>query len=198
VPARVVVLVSGSGTLLQSLLDCASPLLEIVAVGSDRPDIEGLARAQARGIATFTVEVGDFADRDAWNEALREAVRSHNPDWVLSAGFMRILSPEFLEAFPNRVINTHPALLPAFPGAQAVRDALAYGAKVTGATMHLVDEGTDTGPVLAQQAVEVKDGDTEESLHERIKVAERTMVVDVMQKLAEHGCTVVGRKVSIP
>jgi phosphoribosylglycinamide formyltransferase-1 len=184
--------------LLQSLLDCDSPSLEVVAVGSDRPGIEGLARAQARGIETFTVEVDEFEDRGQWNVALRDAVRAHNPDWVLSAGFMRILSPEFLEAFPNRVINTHPALLPAFPGAHAVRDALTYGAKVTGATMHLVDEGTDTGPVLAQRAIEVKDGDTEESLHERIKVAERAMVVEVMQKLAEHGCTVEGRKVSIP
>jgi len=198
VPARVVVLVSGSGTLLQSLLDCDSPSLEIVAVGSDRPDIEGLARAQARGIPTFTVEPSDFADRLQWNEALRDAVRSHDPDWVLSAGFMRILGKEFIDAFPNRVINTHPALLPAFPGAHAVRDALAYGAKVTGATMHLIDEGTDTGPVLSQRPVEVKDGDTEDLLHERIKVAEREMVVEVMQQLAEHGCTVEGRKVSIP
>jgi len=198
VPARVVVLVSGSGTLLQSLLDCDSPSFDVVAVGSDRAGVEGLARAQAREIANFTVEVDNFDDRRRWNQALRDAVQKYDPDWVLSAGFMRILGKEFIDAFPNRVINTHPALLPAFPGAHAVRDALAYGAKVTGATMHLIDEGTDTGPVLSQRAIEVKDGDTEDSLHERIKVAEREMVVEVMQQLAEHGCTVEGRKVSIP
>ncbi len=197
-PARVVVLVSGSGTLLQSLLDCDSPSFDVVAVGSDRAGVEGLARAQAREIANFTVEVDNFDDRRRWNQALRDAVQKYDPDWVLSAGFMRILGKEFIDAFPNRVINTHPALLPAFPGAHAVRDALAYGAKVTGATMHLIDEGTDTGPVLSQRAIEVKDGDTEDSLHERIKVAEREMVVEVMQQLAEHGCTVEGRKVSIP
>ena len=123
---------------------------------------------------------------------------SYQPDWVLSAGLMRILPPNFLARFPHRVLNTHPALLPAFPGAHGVRDALAYGARVTGATLHLVDEGVDTGPVVAQRAVEVKDDDTVESLHERIKVVEREMVVDVMTTLAVHGCTVLGRKVTIP
>ena len=198
---RVVVLVSGSGTLLQSLIDATSSSehpVDIVAVGADRSAIEGIARAERTGIPTFTVAPAAFADRNAWGEALREAVASCEPDWILSAGFMRILPAEFLRAFPNRVLNTHPALLPAFPGAHGVRDALAYGAKVTGATVHVVDEGVDTGPVVAQCAVEVKDDDTEESLHERIKVAERNLVVDVMTSIAVRGCTIDGRRVTIP
>ncbi|MEI6374196.1 MAG: phosphoribosylglycinamide formyltransferase [Actinomycetes bacterium] len=198
---RLVVLVSGSGTLLASLIDATSNPehpVDIVAVGADRSAIEGLARAERAGISTFTVAPADFADRNAWGAELREVVASFEPDWILSAGFMRILPAEFLSAFPNRVLNTHPALLPAFPGAHGVRDALVYGAKVTGTTVHLVDEGVDTGPLVAQRAVEVEDGDTEESLHERIKVAERSLVVDVMTGIAVQGCTINGRRVTIP
>lgn len=200
-PARVVVLVSGSGTLLQALLDATSGpghAVEVVAVGADRPGIEGLARAARAGKDTFVVEPSSHPDRSAWGAALRDAVAAHEPDWVLSAGFMRILPPEFLVAFPQRVLNTHPALLPAFPGAHGVRDALAYGARVTGATLHVVDEGVDTGPIVDQRAVTVLDDDTEESLHERIKAVEREMVVEVMTDIAVRGCTVSGRRVTIP
>ena len=199
--ARVVVLVSGSGTLLQALLDeCADPHhpVHIVGVVADRSNIAALNRADAAGVPTAVIEPGDYRDRASWGEVLRDQVASFAPDWVLSAGFMRILPPVFLDAFTHRVINTHPALLPAFPGAHGVRDALAYGARVTGCTVHLVDEGVDTGPIVAQRAVSVEDGDSEESLHERIKVVERELVVEVMTALAMHGCTVTGRKVSIP
>jgi len=201
VPARVVALVSGSGTLLQALLDATAGRdhpVSVVAVGADRGGIEGLARAERASIPTFVTEPSSYADRAAWGVALREAVAEHRPDWVLSAGFMRILPPEFLAAFPQRVLNTHPALLPAFPGAHGVRDALIYGARVTGCTLHIVDEGVDTGPIVAQRAIAVQDDDTEESLHERIKVAERGLVVQVMTDIAVHGCTVSGRRVTIP
>ena len=200
-PLRVMVLVSGSGTLLQALLDATSAddhPVSVVAVASDRGRIEGLGRASAHGLPTFVVDPADYPDRASWGEALADQVAAHSPDWVLSAGFMRILPPEFLARFPGRVLNTHPALLPSFPGSHGVRDALAYGARVSGATLHVVDEGVDTGPVVAQRAVEVLDDDTEESLHERIKVVERELVVDVMTTIAVHGCTINGRKVTIP
>ena len=199
--SRVVVLVSGSGTLLQALLDAtdsADHPLTVVAVGADRALTGGVDRAEAAGLPTFVIDPANYGDRSQWGAAMADAVEAHRPDWVLSAGLMRILPNEFLSRFPQRVLNTHPALLPAFPGAHGVRDALVYGAKVTGATLHVVDEGVDTGPVVAQHAVEVKDDDTVDSLHERIKEVEREMVVDVMTKLAVCGCTVVGRKVTIP
>jgi phosphoribosylglycinamide formyltransferase-1 len=185
-PARLVVLVSGAGTNLGALLEaCADPSYgaTVVAVGADRDGIEGLARAQRAGVPTFVRRLPDFADREAWDAALADAVATYVPDLVVSAGFMKILGPRFLERFP-RIVNTHPALLPAFPGAHAVRDALAYGVKVTGATAHLVDAGVDTGRVLAQVAVPVLDDDDEASLHERIKVAERAMLVDTVRRLA--------------
>jgi phosphoribosylglycinamide formyltransferase-1 len=185
-PARLVVLVSGAGTNLGALLEaCADPSYgaTVVAVAADRDGIEGLARAQRAGVPAFVLRVPDFADREAWDAALTDAVAAFGPDHVVSAGFMKILGPQFLERFP-RIVNTHPALLPAFPGAHAVRDALEYGVKVTGATAHLVDAGVDTGPVLAQVAVPVLDDDDEASLHERIKVAERAMLVDVVGRLA--------------
>ncbi|XVS63844.1 phosphoribosylglycinamide formyltransferase [Actinosynnema sp. CA-299493] len=201
VPARVVVLVSGSGTLLQALLDAAADPgypVEVVAVGADRAGIEGLSRAERAGVPAFTVKLRDHADRGAWDTALADAVESHEPDLVVSAGFMKILGPAFLARFGGRMVNTHPALLPAFPGAHGVRDAVDYGVKVSGATVHLVDGGVDTGPILAQEAVVVADDDDVESLHERIKVVERRLLVDVVARLAREGCTVNGRKVSIP
>lgn len=167
----------------------------MVAVGTDRDGVEALARAERAGIAHFTTKMRDHADRDSWDEALTNAVAAYRPDLVVSAGFMKILGARFLERFPNRVINTHPALLPAFPGARAVADALSYGAAVTGSTVHFVDEGVDTGPIIAQDVVTVEPEDDEDSLHERIKVVERRLLVDVIGKLGRAGCTVDGRKV---
>jgi phosphoribosylglycinamide formyltransferase-1 len=198
VPARVVVLVSGSGTLLQALLDAPDLPAQVVAVGADRGDIEGLARAERAGIPAFTVRVRDHADRAAWDAALAKAVAEHRPDLVVSAGFMKILGPGFLAGAGAPMINTHPALLPSFPGTRGVADALAYGVKVTGATVHLVDEGMDTGPVLAQAAVPVEPGDTVASLHERIKIEERRLLVGTVAALARQGATVTGREVTIP
>ncbi|TDP65400.1 phosphoribosylglycinamide formyltransferase [Actinokineospora alba] len=197
-PARIVVLVSGSGTLLQALLDDAAIPARIVAVGADRKGIEGLARADRANVPTFTVRVADHADRAAWDVALTEAVAAFEPDLVVSAGFMKILGPEFLTRFAHRVINTHPALLPSFPGAHAVDDALAYGVQVTGSTVHLVDGGVDTGPIIAQEPVPVAPGDDAATLHERIKTVERRLLVDVVTRMARDGYTVDGRKVSIP
>ncbi len=197
--AGIVVLVSGSGTNLQALIDAAADPaygVRILAVGADRDGIAGLERAERAGIPTFVCQVGDFADRAAWDAALAEAIGAHAPGLVVSAGFMKILGPEVLGRFT--VVNTHPALLPAFPGAHAVRDAMAYGAKVTGCTVHVVDAGVDTGPVIAQTAVEVRDDDTEESLHERIKTVERRMLVDVVGRAAREGVTVTDRKATIP
>jgi phosphoribosylglycinamide formyltransferase-1 len=201
VPARVVVLVSGSGTLLQALLDAAAEPgfpAQVVAVGADRPGIEGLARAERRAVPTFGLRVADHVDRAAWDAAMAKAVAEHRPDLVVSAGFMKILGPGFRDDIGCPMINTHPALLPAFPGVRAVADALGYGVKVTGATVHLVDDGVDTGPVLAQRAVEVRPGDTVESLHERIKIEERRLLVSTVAALAQRGATVTGREVTIP
>lgn len=186
VAARLVVLVSGSGTNLGALLDAsADPAYgaTVVAVGADRNEIEGLARAERLGIATFVCRVADFSSRDEWDRALTAAVAAFEPDLVVSAGFMKILGASFLASFP-RTINTHPALLPAFPGAHAVRDALAAGVSVTGATVHYVDGGVDTGPVIDQVEVAVEAGDDEATLHERIKVVERRMLVDAVHRLA--------------
>jgi phosphoribosylglycinamide formyltransferase 1 len=198
---RLVVLASGSGTTAQALLDAhrdpAYPA-EVVAVGSDIADAPVLARAAAAGVTTFVVEPGAHDDRAAWNRALAEAVAAHRPDWVVCAGFMRILGSPVLGTFPGRVVNTHPALFPSFPGAHGVRDALAYGVKVTGCTVHLVEAGVDTGPVLAQRTVAVAVDDDEDSLHERIKTVERALLVETVAALATHGCTVSGRKVTIP
>jgi phosphoribosylglycinamide formyltransferase-1 len=181
-----VVLVSGSGTNLGALIDaCADPSYgaEVVAVGADRDDIEGLARAQRAGIPTFVRRVSDYATREEWDAELIKATAVFEPDFVVSAGFMKILAPAFLAEFP-RTINTHPSLLPAFPGAHSVRDALAAGVSETGATVHYVDAGVDTGPVIAQVTVAVETGDDEKSLHERIKVAERQMLVSAVERMA--------------
>lgn len=185
-PARIVILASGSGTLLQAVIDAvrAGELsATIAAVGSDVPNAQALDRAHRAEIPTFTVAPSDFADRATWNAELLRQVTDHAPDWIVCAGFMRILGTEFVEAFDGRIVNTHPALLPSFPGAHGVRDALAYGVKITGCTVHLVDEGVDTGPILAQAAVEVATDDDESSLHERIKEHERRLLVQTLTSL---------------
>lgn len=192
-------LVSGTGTNLQALIEAsADPAygVQIVAVGADREGILGLELAQVAGIPTFVCRVGDHPDRSAWDEALAGHLTAYAPDLVVSAGFMKILGERVLAA--HTVVNTHPALLPSFPGAHAVADALAHGVHVTGCTAHLVDSGVDTGPILAQRAVPIEDGDTEATLHERIKSVERTMLVDVVGRLARHGHTLTDRKVTIP
>lgn len=191
---------SGVGTLLQALLDAADPdyPAQIVAVGADRPGAGGLRRAERSDLPTFVVELARHPDRRSWDAALTETVASNAPDLVVTAGFMRLLGPAFLARFGGRIVNSHPSLLPAFPGPRAVADALAHGVRVTGTTLHLVDAGVDTGPIVAQRAVEVLPDDTEEQLHERIKVVERRLLVDVVAELVHHGYTVTGRKVSIP
>ena len=198
------VLVSGTGTLLQAMIDsvhnAADPGFRIVAVGADRQHIEGLARAQRANIATFTTKVKDYPDRQAWDQVLTETVVGHQPDLVVTAGFLKLFGPKFLAAFGGRIINSHPALLPSFPGpgAQVIRETLNYGVKITGCTVHLIDEGMDTGPILAQEAIAVRDEDDETSLLERIKTVERRLLVDVVDKVARNGYTMRGRKVSIP
>jgi formyltetrahydrofolate-dependent phosphoribosylglycinamide formyltransferase len=186
---------------LQALIDATAGSdypVRVVAVGADRLGVEGLARAERATIPNFTVSLANHPDRESWDVALADAVAAYRPDLVVSAGFRKILGPAFLAAFGGRILNTHPALLPSFPGAHPVADALNHGVKVTGATVHLVDEGVDTGPIVAQHAVDVEPGDTVETLHERIKVAERRMLVEVVGGMSAHGCTVNGRKVSIP
>lgn len=195
---RIVVLASGAGSNLAALLEAnANPEWggKIVGVGSDVPDCGALQLAQDAKVPTFALSIPDFPDRAQWNTALSDAVAAHEPDLVVSAGFMRILGSEFLEAWQDKTVNTHPALLPAFPGANGVRDALAYGVKITGVTVHLVDRGVDTGPIIAQRAVEVLPEDTQEELHERIKVVERRLLVEVVGAMARSGWNVDGRQV---
>lgn len=199
-PARVVVLVSGSGTNLQALLDATedeSYGAKIVAVGADRDGIEGLARAERAGIPTFVRKVGQFTSREHWDLSMADTTAAFEPDLVVSAGFMKLAGPHFLERFPGRYVNTHPALLPSFPGMHGAADALAYGVKVTGATLFVVDAGVDTGAIIAQTVVPVEDDDDVESLHERIKVAERAMLVDYVGRIAREGMAVDGRRVRL-
>lgn len=194
-PLRLLVLVSGSGSLLQALLDAqaASTLpAEVVAVGADRAGCTGLERAERAGVPTFVEAVADHPDRAAWDAALAAQVREHAPDLVVTAGFMKLLGPATLGS--ATFLNTHPALLPSFPGAHGVRDALAHGVRVTGSTAHLVDAGVDTGPIIEQRVVEITDEDTEETLHERIKVVEREMLVDVVTAMGAGGWRVEGRR----
>ena len=183
----VVVLISGSGSNLKALLEAAeNPLYgaKVVAVGSDNP-ADGLAHAEHFGIPTFVVSPGAFNSREAWAEVLLQNVQHFKPDLVVLAGFMRILPGNFVSALTPNLINTHPSLLPAFPGAHAVRDALFAGAKVTGVTLHVVDEGVDTGPHIAQREVQVLPDDNENDLHERIKVVERELLVASVKAIAE-------------
>ena len=184
--SRVVVLLSGTGSLCAALLAAAADPgypAEVVAVGSDRAGAAGLAHARERGVDTFVQVLGQHPDRAAWDRALAEELTARRPDWVVCAGFMKLLGPAVLGAFAGRIVNTHPALLPAFPGAHAVRDALAAGVPVTGATVHVVDAGVDTGPVLAQREVAVLPEDDEARLHERIKAVERELLVQTVAEI---------------
>jgi phosphoribosylglycinamide formyltransferase-1 len=197
-PARLVVLASGTGTNLQALLDASADEAygaQVVAVGTDRDGIEALARAARAGVPVFTRRVKDFPSRADWDLAFAESCADFGPDLVISAGFMKIVGHAFLDRFGGRFINTHPALLPAFPGMHGVADALGYGVKVTGCTVFLVDEGTDTGPVIAQAAVPVRDDDDVAALHERVKVAERSLLVQTVGRMVREGWSVQGRKV---
>lgn len=198
-PARVVVLASGTGSLLQSLIDATASEnypARIVAVGVDR-DCDAARRADEAEIPHFRIALRDYPDRAEWDVALTDAASSFEPDLVVTAGFMKILGGRFLDTFAGRIVNTHPALLPSFPGANAVRDALDHGVKLTGSTVHLVDSGVDTGPILAQEAVPVLDDDDEAALHERIKTVERRLLVDVIAAVATTGITSDGRKAQI-
>jgi len=198
---RVLVLASGAGSTLQALLDAAREPwygVEVVAVGTDRPGVGALDRARAAGVPTFVHPLDAAPDRTAWDESLTEQVEGFAPDLVVSAGFMRLAGQAFLSRYAGRFLNSHPALLPAFPGMHGPRDALAHGVKVSGATLFVVDDGIDTGAIVAQRAVPVLDEDDEESLHERIKVEERAMLVDVVGRMAREGWTVTGRKVTVP
>ncbi|MEV6894797.1 MULTISPECIES: phosphoribosylglycinamide formyltransferase [Kribbella] len=198
--ARLVVLVSGSGSNLQALLDaCADPAYgaQVVAVGADRDGIAGLDRAAAAGVPTFVHKVKSYAERADWDRALTASVAEYKPDLVVSAGFLKLVGDDFLGAFGDRYINTHNALLPAFPGIHGPRDALEYGVKVAGATLFFVDGGVDTGPIIAQVVVPVEDDDTEETLTERIKEVERRQLVEWVGRLVRDGWTITGRKVRL-
>ena len=199
-PARVVILISGAGTTMNAILDAtASPEygVRVAAVISDRDGAAGLDIAKSAGVPTAVVSLGDFPDRALWDQAMARTIGGFEPDLVVAAGFMRILGSPSLMRFGDRIINTHPALLPAYPGAHAVRDALAGGAKVTGCTVIIVDAGVDSGPIVAQAAVTVEENDTEESLHERIKVVERELVVTTVGRMVREGWSVDGRAVRI-
>ncbi|MDO5720513.1 MAG: phosphoribosylglycinamide formyltransferase [Actinomycetaceae bacterium] len=199
-PARLVVLVSGSGTNLQALIDaCADPEYgcTVVAVGADRDGTGGIQRARRAQIPTFICRVGDYADRQQWDEALTRTVAMYEPDLVISAGFLKLLGARFLSAFDGRVINTHNSLLPAFPGIRGPQEALAYGVKFTGATLFFVDPGVDTGRIIAQTVVPVEAADTVATLLERIQVAERSQLVDTVGRLMREGWTTAGRWVEV-
>ena len=198
--ARLVVLVSGEGTNLQALIDACRDAdygAQVVAVGADRAGINALNRANQAGIETFTVRLKDHPTRADWDIALTRATKAHAPDLIVLAGFMKLVGRAFLDAFGSRCVNTHPALLPSFPGAHGVRDALAHGVKVTGCTVLLVDEGVDAGPIVAQASVPVKDDDDEPTLHERIKVTERELLVETVGRMVRDGWSLDGRKVRI-
>ena len=198
--SRLLVLVSGEGTNLQALIDACrdgSYGAQVVAVGADRAGINALARAAQAGIPTFTVRLADCPDREAWDAALARTCAGFQPDLIILAGFMKLVGKPFLDAFGGRCLNTHPALLPSFPGTHGVRDALAHGVKVTGCTVFVVDDGVDAGPIVAQAAVPVADGDDEATLHERIKVAERALLVGTVGRMVREGWSVRGREVRI-
>jgi phosphoribosylglycinamide formyltransferase 1 len=195
-----VVLVSGAGTNLQALLDACSGEsygARVVAVGADRDGIAALDRARAAGVETFSLRVRDFPAREDWDRALTAACAGFEPDLIVLAGFMRLVGADFLARFGGRIVNTHPALLPSFPGMRGAGDALDYGVKVSGCTVFLVDAGTDSGPIIAQATVPVHDDDDEASLHERIKVVERALLVDTVGRMVRDGWSVQGRKVRV-
>jgi phosphoribosylglycinamide formyltransferase-1 len=201
VPARLVVLVSGAGTNLQALLDgCAEPSYgaSVVAVGADRAGTLAIARARAAGVDTFELPLASAPSREAWDQELTAKVASFEPDLVVLAGFQKLTGAAFLARFGGRCVNTHPALLPSFPGMHGPRDALEYGVKISGATLFVVDAGVDTGAIVAQAPVPVQEDDTEASLHERIKLVERVMLVETVGRMAREGYTVSGRKVTVP
>ena len=200
-PARIVVLASGAGTLLQALLDAANSATypaHVVAVGSDRSHAGALDRAVQANVPRFVLPMANYPDRAEWDLALSDAVAEYQPDLVVLAGFMRLVGPAFLARFGGRTLNTHPALLPSFPGAHAVADALAYGVQVTGSSLIFVGPGVDDGPILAQVAVPVRPGDDVDVLHERIKQYERTMLVEEVARLVRSGWAIDDRKVSVP
>ena len=199
-PSDLVVLVSGEGTNLQALIDASRDPdygARVVAVGADRGNINGLTRAERAGLPTFVIRLADYPDREEWDAALTRACAGYAPDLVVLAGFMKLVGKPFLEAFGGRCVNTHPALLPSFPGKHGVRDALAHGVKVTGCTVLLVDDGVDAGPIVAQASVPVADDDDEDTLHERIKVAERALLAGTVGRMVREGWSVRGRKVRI-
>jgi phosphoribosylglycinamide formyltransferase-1 len=192
---KIAVLVSGEGTNLQALIDACHDEAygaHVVAVGADRGAINALARAERAGLPTFVVRLADYPAREEWDAALARTCAGYEPDLVILAGFMKLVGKPFLEVFGGRCLNTHPALLPSFPGMHGVRDALNYGVKVTGCTVFIVDEGVDAGPVLAQACVPVEDEDDEATLHERIKVAERALLVGTVGRMAREGWSVTG------
>lgn len=200
-PLRIAVLISGGGSNLAALLDACDGTdypVQVVAVGADRHSAGGLELAQQRGIPTFVARVADFTDRADWDRALTAHCVAAAPDVVVSAGFLKLVGPEFLAHFAGRLLNTHNSLLPAFAGTNGPGEALAHGVKLAGATLFVVDAGVDTGPIIAQVAVPVEPDDDVETLTERIKVAERAQLVDTIGRMARHGWTVSGRTVSIP
>lgn len=198
-PGRIVALISGSGSNMEALADaCEGGGVrgEVVAVVADR-DCDGLRLAEKRGIDAHLIEFSSFAEREEWSTALRAQVQSYEPDLVVSAGFMRILAPAFVDAFAGKLINLHPALLPAFPGAHGVRDALEHGVKVTGSTVHFVDHLVDHGPILLQEAVSVKPGDTVDTLHARIKAVEHRLLPEACRLILEGKVSIEGTKVTV-
>lgn len=196
----VVAMASGTGSLFHSLLDAAASgdyPAQIVGLVTDRPGCGAQIRAERAGVPVVAADPRSFPDREEWNTHLADATAALGPEWLVSVGFMRVLSPRFLARFPGSVVNSHPSLLPSFPGAHAVADALAYGVKITGCTVHLVDDGVDSGPILVQEAIAVEPTDDVEALHERIKTVERRLIVDVVARLAIHGYSIAGRKAAL-
>jgi phosphoribosylglycinamide formyltransferase-1 len=200
VTSRLVVLVSGEGTNLQALIDACTHEdygARVVAVGADRTGINGLNRAERAGVPVFVTRLSDYPAREDWDAALARECARYQPDLIILAGFMKLVGKAFLDAFGGRCLNTHPALLPSFPGTHGVRDALAHGVKIAGCTVFIVDDGVDEGPIVAQASVPVADDDDEAALHERIKVAERALLVDTVGRMVRDGWSVRGRKVRI-
>jgi phosphoribosylglycinamide formyltransferase 1 len=200
VTSRLVVLVSGEGTNLQALIDACTDEAygaRVVAVGADRTGINGLIRAERASVPAFALRLSDYPAREDWDAALARTCAEYQPDLIVLAGFMKLVGKPFLDAFGGRCLNTHPALLPSFPGTHGVRDALAYGVKIAGCTVFIVDDGVDEGPIVAQASVPVADDDDETALHERIKVAERALLVGTVGRMVREGWSVRGRKVRI-